>query len=440
MSSSLIRIFLIIVLMNIIYSKVQIFNEIEFNNKTISNFTSKQLPKRERNLQSVKYNLSDFRITEELNFTFQNNSNQNPSMGLVERFKNIPNINIWADYFNYPEVIVYFYNKTYTNNTLKIKNKREAYLPSNYINDVSAPVTITKNEAYLKMQITLTEDYLERSDCSKYELRDFNFVSIKNCSFSLLDPKENFLTQFNLIILTMLIDQTSINQCIVEFPLKEDITNTIKSSSYDLNAYPNYLTSKIKFKECKQSFCKDIEKSESDKKQEIYEPLFNQYNFQLKFLNLDDYEFELFRAFLIVRKIDYDLDIISKNIADYNMIYYFNNTNAYNNNISNKNNKINNTDYNFQEGNSIAFFTDITKILLNKGTFYQLNLDVFPEVFDLKLIFDVQRMNYNNNLNIENISNSSDLNKESKNSLNNNTPFIHDPHISVEFEVNIYKF
>lgn len=429
------KISLFLTLLNIIAQK-----ELEKQGKSISNKTELNLNRLrslldKRNLESITSVESIFKQNEKLNLLNQTISNSNASTILMDKTTKNPNINIWADYFNSPEVIVYFYNQTFSNKTLKIRNMREAYLPANNINDVSAPALITKNNAYIKMQMTLTRDYLEASECSQYQLKDFNFVSIKNCTFSLLDANENILTEFNLVLLTMTIDQISINQCLVEFAQREEKANKDYSTGYYVNAFPNYLTHKIQFKECKQSFCKEIEKSDSKNAQEIYEPIFGQYNFQLSFFSLDDYEFELFRAFLIVRKEDYDLDTISKNINDYNMIYYYNTTNGNNTDVLNQNNKINLTKYNLQDGNTIAFYTDITKILLIKGNSYQLNLDVFPETFDLKLIFDVQRINLDLNLNYTSLVNSADSNSVTKDFSNSNSFITLNPKILVEFEV-----
>jgi len=436
MISNSLKISLVIALISILTQKEHLKQGKPNKDKSGLNSNKLLSALEKRNLQSIISVESNAKTNEEINLLKnQTVFDFNSSTLLTTKKIENPNLNIWADYFNTPEVIVYFYNQTFsTNKTLKIRNKREVYLTTNNINDVSAPATITKNNAYLKMQMTLTRDYLDASQCSEYQLKDFNFVSIKNCTFSLLDANENLLTEFNLILLTMMIDQISINQCLVEFSQKEEKLNKDNSTGYFLNAFPNYLTPKIQFNQCKQAFCKEIEKSDANGSQEIFEPIFGQYNFKLSFINLKDYEFELFRAFMIVRKEDYDIDTISKNINDYNMIYYYNTTNA--NSTNNLNQNIKNIErYNMQEGNTIAFYTDITKILLIKGNFYQLNLDVFPETFDLKLIFDVQRINLDLNLNYTRILDSVDSNSGSKDSSTPASFVTLNPNILVQFEV-----
>ncbi len=319
------------------------------------------------------------------------------------------NINIWGDYFTSPEIIIYFYNETISNRTIKIKNLNNYFVPANYINDVSAPVTITNNPGYLKLQILLTKEYIETSKCLHYQLKDFSFVSIKNCTLKILDVNDNEIVDFNLILLNMKIEQTNINQCLVEFSNKVEKYKEHFSSNYSIATYPNYLTEKIIYKECKQSFCKDLEnqkKGETNKNNtnnfiELYDPIFGEYNFHLSFDNLQEYEFELFRAFLILRKEDYDIDSINKKNEDYEMVYYLNSSASNSTYYNNQHSNFQDT-YNKQEGNSIAFFTDITKVLLTKGNIHQLNLDVFPEVFDLYLIFDVQRISFDANFNTGN--------------------------------------
>jgi len=423
---------IIITTLRLIFTKDSFNKNKKFSNKIIPQMTDQRHLLVKRNLQnniidinksldSNQNSINVFNITNTINVSNSNNLIANITSSLLNlndsNKANKPNLNIFADFFNSPEILIYYYNETFIDKKLKIKNKSKLSLQEKYISEISAPITITKNPAYLKLQATITKDYIDTSDCDYYQLKDFQFVSIKNCTFQIFDSNDIFLTNFNLILLTMKIEQISINQCLIEFSEKYEKENIDIKTNYYVSGFPNYLTEKILFTECKQSFCKDIEDRNITLAQAPIEPIYGQYNFQLNFLDLVNYEFELFRAFLIVRKEDYDIDTIHNNIDDYNMVYYYNSTSNINN-IK----KFNDTKNDSQSGNTISFFTDITKILQIKGNSYQINLDVFPETFDLKLIFDVQRINLDGNIKVNNSLSSDNIILNNITNSSNNEP------------------
>ena len=320
------------------------------------------------------------------NLTLGNFNNDNNLYQTNNNFfttKDKTNFNIWSDYFSTTELIIYIYKNL--NNTIKLKNKKNIFLNSRNILDISPPMTISQNPYYRKFQITLDNEFINSSDCSLYYLKEYNYVSIKNCTFQLFENSENFISDFNLLTINMQIDDLNINQCIIESSgqsIKADSKEILLDySNTNVQVTPEFLLGKFIFSECKQSFCTDLNSTGSSIISTLYEPLFGEYNFQVNFSNLDEYEFELFRAYLIVRNQDYQIETINKEKIN-NFI------NLTNNNVSN----IGNIDS--INKNEIAFFTDVTKILQTKGNKYQLALEVFPQFFDLKLIFDVQRIKY----------------------------------------------
>jgi hypothetical protein len=287
----------------------------------------------------------------------KNSTSKLEEIPIISNSNDKKNINIWGDYINLPELLVYYYNITNQNNQLKLKNINSIYLDNKNILEISPPISISKNPFYKKLQITLPENYLNSSKCNDYKLKDFSYVSLKNCTFELIDSNEILITRFDMIILNMELEKKQIRQIMIE---NNDIKNKI------FFTYPSYIENKVEFKECKQSYCSDL-KNNSTIFDTIYEPLFGKFNFQINFKDLKEYEIELFRVFMIVR---------------------------------NKNNKLDNTRYENttktkeEINNEISFFSDITKVITNKENNFQINLETFPEVFDLKLIYDIQRRDY----------------------------------------------
>jgi hypothetical protein len=320
------------------------------------------------------------------NITYNYNNNTNLTLEIdISKLKSNSNVkknfNIWGDYLNLPELLIYYYNQTEQNNQfkLKIKNKNSLYLDDNNILDISPPLQISKNKYYRKLQITLPDNYLNYSKCDSYKLTDFSYVTLKNCSFEIYDSNDNLLWNFDMILLNMILGETKINQIIIE--------NSNKENKQILTT-PSFIENKVNYTECKEILCSELKDKDKLNKTLIndnyYEPLFNNFNFQINFFDLKEYQFELFRVFMIVRNNNY---ILEKKRNE-------NSISAKFKSIEDKNN------------NEISFFSDITKLISINDNNYQINLETFPEKFDLKLIFDVQRINYNidqiEDLNIEN--------------------------------------
>lgn len=375
------------------------------------------------------YNNSSIAQNLEVN-TF-NFSNSGSIMSNLNKLQNENlDLNLWSDFYNSPEILLYLYNETFPSKIIQIKNKKNLFLTEKNIVDISPPVSITKNPSYLKFQITMIQDFLDKSDCKAYQLIDFSYVTIKNCTFTAFDSQNNFLVAFNLIILSMKIDKVNINQCLVEksnyYQNSSALVAKLTNNKLEMLISPQYLTKQITFTECKQAFCKELDSTNSGALEEsFYEPVFDQYNFKIDFLNLEDYELELFKAFLIVRNKDYDMETRLQINSTYEIA---------NSNFS-KLTEIDSSINDFESDNNIAFFTDITKIVSIKGNKYQINLEVFPQFFDLYLIFDVQRLNYNLTNTVIVAQNGSIVSSNHENVMT-----INDNIYSMKFQVNFIFF